>query len=278
MPPPARLDRKSARNLLLVNAVTRPVNLIAGLVALIVVAAAAGGVGVLAGLLVLAGMSARTFFDEDEAEQVFRDHREQRQGAADGAPPAAPAGVRQRILNAAAPTAAALPPAAQRIDPSTMPEQFAVHLRSAHRTEQSVRDALAQTGKEFSGLGKELSLIIDDMEKTAARANMVNTYVRGQNPSHLQAELNALRTTSGSPARIEQLNDQLKSLYRLQRKVEDYVHQLSSLTGALSTVATKVVELALIGDESGSTDLLAQARGLREQVEELQNILRDPAV
>lgn len=240
------------RNDLIVHAVTRPVNLLAGILVLVLVGVLVSPfLGFLAGAGVFAALSARTVLDADP--KVI--------------PP-----------QQAAKAAASAPKKRPALASGELPEHLAVHIRSAHRTEEAVLAALRDTSTDatYVSLIGEITGMVDEMERTAQRAKTVDRYVRSQNAAELQQKLNAARKT-GRAQGTEELTEQLKSLYRLQRKVEDYSAQLAKLTGQLSTIATKVVELALMGDEQEGADVLLQARFLREQVDELQGLLRDTA-
>ena len=246
-PPPT-----PSRNDLIVHAVTRPVNFLPGVIALVVVGVLVTPfLGLLVGLGIFAALSARTVLDADP--KVI--------------PP-----------KQAATKAANAPKQRAALGSGELPEHLAVHIRSAHRTEEAVLAALRDTHTDatYVSLIGEISGMVDEMERTAQRAKTVDRYVRSQDAAALQAKLNEARKT-GRAQGTEELTEQLKSLYRLQRKVEDYSAQLAKLTGQLSTIATKVVELALMGDEHEGADVLLQARFLREQVDELQGLLRDTA-
>lgn len=247
-PPPTRND-------LIVHAVTRPLNILAGIAALIVVAVlVSGALGFLVGVAVFAAFCARTVLDASPEPKVVSPKQK------------------------AAAKAAAPPPARAALESGALPEHLAVHIRSAHRTEAAVLSALRDTHTDatYGSLVGEITGMVDEMERTAQRAKTVDRYVRSQDPAVLQAKLNEARK-AGRAQGTEELTEQLKSLYRLQRRVEDYSAQLAKLTGQLSTIATKVVELALMGDEQEGADVLLQARFLREQVDELQGLLRDTA-
>ncbi len=241
-----------SRNDLVVHAVTRPLNLAIGVALLLVVGILVSPfLGFLVGAGVFAALSARTVLEAGPEPKV--------------------------ISPKAAAKQAALPQPRAALQAGDLPEHLAVHIRSAHRTEEAVLSALRDTRTDatYTSLIGEIEGMVDEMERTAQRAKTVDKYVRSQDPAALQAKLNDQRR-AGRVQGTEELADQLKSLYRLQRRVEDYSAQLAKLTGQLSTIATKVVELALMGEESTKpADVLTQARFLREQVEELQGLLAE---
>lgn len=252
--PPATRDEQ--RNRLLVNAATKPLNLAVGVLVLVVAGGAVGAVGLLVGLLVYVALAARTFFDDDETAKVL--------GKAPAASAGSLRGGKRGIPAAAGPA---------RLDPAELPEHLAVHIRTARKTEASVHEALAQSDGVYANLNGEITALVLELEKTARKAKTVDGYVRSQDPGVLQRRLNEQRQVAPSAPETADLAEQLKSLYRLQRRVEDYNADLARLTAQLSSVASRIVEVALVGDESETEDLTRQARGLREQVEELSQLL-----
>lgn len=253
-------QRAQARNMLVRHAATRPANIAAGVGGLVL---GAGGLGILglAPLAILVGlaayllMSARTFFNEGEADRVFGQARTDKDS--------------QRVAAQQAQVAAPV-----NVDMSSIPSFLVSYVRDAMRIEQSVRDALAQTDSPMELIGTEVRGIVEQVVKTAQRTKTIETYVNSQNMHSLQIQLNDARRADPNSDRARDLNEQLKSLYRLQRNVEGAGDTLKKLTSSLSAIASRIVETALLDDNSSHDDLLLQARSLRGQVDDMQAALK----
>ena len=202
------ISRRDLRRALVVNAATKPLN--------IAVPAAVLVAGILlstwwlvpVAIAVFLGLAATTFFDEQEAEAVG-----QRAYGAD----------RPRPLNA-----------------GSLAAPIREQVEAARREREAIHRTIAQADLAFSDVSSEVDGLIDAVERTARRAQMLN--------DHLVA-----RGGDASP--------------RLKERWRAYNLEMREVVTALRDVHDGLVEASLSNAEARDAQLAGDIRELRERVD-----------
>ena len=141
--------REELRRALVVNALTKPVNILVP--ALVVVAASLLGAGLLIAVALICwlGLAFVTFFDEDEAALVGRRRR--------------------------ATARATRPPAAPVAEPST--PVIAQRVRRAHAAADAVQEAVRESELPLADVTGEVDALVTLIERNAARADRMHRFL-----------------------------------------------------------------------------------------------------
>jgi hypothetical protein len=236
------ITRTDLRRALAINALTKPVNvLVPAAVAVAAVIIGAWWLWVVA-IVVFAVLCAQTFFDEDEAERV---------------------GER---------TYAGDLPAGRPVDSRKLAPPIRAQLDAALSEQKRIRDAIDAAGLPFADLGVEVTALVREMERTAARAQLVYEYLAGLYPDRIEARMRELRTAQGTgpddPARTtaDALEEQLAAYRDMRRQVERYFAEMEQTVAALSTIHAQIVRMGVTADAGGEEELTGRVRDLRGKV------------
>jgi hypothetical protein len=236
------ITRTDLRRALAVNALTKPVNvLVPAAVAVAAVIIDAWWLWVVA-VVVFAVLCAQTFFDEDEAERV---------------------GER---------TYAGDLPAGRPVDSRKLAPPIRAQLDAALSEQKRIRDAIDAAALPFADLGVEVTALVREMERTAARAQLVYEYLAGLHPDRIEARMRELRAAQGSgpddPARTtaDALEEQLAAYRDMRRQVERYFAEMEQTVAALSTIHAQIVRMGVTADAGGEEELTGRVRDLRGKV------------
>jgi hypothetical protein len=242
----AEITRAHLRRALVVNALTKPVNLAVPTV--IVAAALVLGTWWLVAVaaVVYVALAGVTFLNEDEARQVGeRVYGQRRLGAG-----------------------------ARRADPAQLAAPIAAQLSVALDEEARIRRAIEQARLPFHELIAEVSNLVDAMGRTAQRAQLVHDYLMGQRPERVRQRIAALRGSAAAsdPAvqrTIAALSEQLQSHGAMSRQLDHFHAEMEQTVASLSTIHARVVQMGVASDDAAEHELAVQVRDLREQVDAL---------
>jgi uncharacterized coiled-coil protein SlyX len=237
------ITRSQLQRTLVVNALTKPVNVVVA--AVVAVAGIALGAVWLVGvaLVVYAVLAALTFFDEGEAEKVGK-----------------------RVYGGAK---APLP---KQADLSRLAPPIAQQLGSARAEEARIRAAVEEADLPFAEVTGEVDALVSAMEGIAIRAERVYEYLAAHDPRPVQARLSQLE---GAGAESESelakaLREQLAAYEKLSAQLQRFYDEMEHITASLSTVGAQVVSMSAAGGgEAGQRELAGQVRDLRDQVDAL---------
>lgn len=240
------VTRASLQRALVVNALTKPLNVIVA-ASLVVVAVAVGASWlILVAAVVYAALSTMTFFDADEAQRVG-DRAYGRQSLVKGP---------------------------GRADPGAMAAPIASQLSAALEEETRIRKAIDASKLPFDDVSAEVTALVTAMGRTAQRAQAVYDYLASQDTRRVGERLEELK---GSPSAqdsevkktIAALDEQLDTHVDMSRQLDRFYAEMEQTVAALSTIHAKVVRMGLASDSAGQQDLADQVRDLREQVDAL---------
>jgi hypothetical protein len=234
MPRPAD-TRLELRRALVVNALTKPVNVLVPTA--VVVAAGLLGASWL-GLVALVcwlGLAAVTFFDEEEAKRV---------------------GARRR----AAPLAAAGP---RRTDPAALSEEIGSRLAAAVEAQESIRAAIEASDLPLDDVLEEVDALVAAMDAHAQRAQRIHAFLAERSPRGLEARIAGER----SPAVVAALEAQLAAVTRLRQRQRELLAEMDHVVASLDTVHAEVLTAEGLDEAMGRRAVASQVVELRTNVQ-----------
>ena len=239
------VTRTALRRALVVNALTKPVNVIVP--TLVVVGAVAVGATWLFAVaaIVYVVLAAMTFFDEAEAERVG-----------------------DRVYGRDRPAVAE-----RRVDPGALAAPIAAQFSAALEEETRIRRAIEQTDGPFTELSTEVSSLVGAMGRTAARAQLVYDYLASQDPRRVEQRMRELRTAGSGDENarptLAALSDQLAAQRAMQGQLDRFHAEMEQTVASLSTIHAQVVRMRLASDAGDQRELAGEVRDLRAQVDAL---------
>ena len=232
-------SRSDYNRALIANALTQPFNVI--LLAAIVIAGLLLDVllPVLAvGLVVYGIASARTYFDEDEANKVLTREKEKRRRAID----------------------------AGRLDPEGLAEPIAGLVREGRRRELRIREAIERAELPYDEVSTEVDRFIRAIEDGARRAQLLYEALAETPPSWVEQRLAQL---GGDQSKIElssALENQLVVLRRMEGQLQRFYDEMERVLVELDTVRGNLVSVSASTEAANQQRLAGEVRALREEV------------
>src|SRR3954469_14971708 len=207
--PPTRAEINRA---LLVNAVTKPVNiLVPAAIAVVGIVLGYWWIAVLIAIPAFVALCVVTYLDGDEAERVGSELRGKRAGAIAGEP---------------------------RLDPGTLPPPIAQQVRAALQEEQRIRQAIEQADLPLTDVSNEVDGLVRAMETLARRAQTLWDYLGSQNKAAIEgriAQLEASGDAQGKPV-VEALKQQLTALEQLDQQLQKFFASMEHIVASLGTM------------------------------------------
>jgi hypothetical protein len=246
------ITRVGLRRALMVNALTKPVNL-AVPTAVVVVALVLGTWWLVAvAAVAYVALAAVTFLNENEARQVGERVYGQRR----------------------------LETGARRVDPGRLAAPIAAQLSAALDEEARFRRTVAQARLPFHELRGEVSELVDAMGHTAQRAQLVHDYLMGQRPERIRQRIDELRRSGGAadPAvqrTIAALSEQLEAQAAMARHLDRFQAEMEQTVASLGTIHARVVQMGVASEDAADKELAVQVRDLRDQVEALSAAMNE---
>jgi hypothetical protein len=234
------VTRSELRRELAVNATTKPLNLAAP--ALVVIVGLLLHVLVVAAPIALAAYLAlvlQTFFDASEAERVGR---------------AVYGRGRRR------------PP---ELDASTLDPEIARPLLEARATAAAIRVAVEQADQPLTDVVADVDALVTAMDTSARRAQLIATTLAGQDLGALERRI-AQRAGDADPdvqALVRDLRAQREAVIRLQDRLDRFDVGMQRICASLGLLRTRVAEMSASEEEAAQRELGTQARELRERTD-----------
>ena len=231
--------RKDLTRVLVVNAMTKPVN--------VTIPAAVLTAGLLlavpwlipVALVCCLALVVMTFFDEREAELAGRRARA-------GRPEPAPQ-VRAR--------------------PSAFAPEIAARLRAANAARASIRLAVGESVTPLDDVAREVDALVLALDGHATRAQRIRVFLAEESPAQLRERI----AREPSDAVRNALESKLAALDRLQRRLTRLLEEMDHVVATLQTVHAEI--LATDGLEQGT--LAGQVSELRANVQIVSAGLED---
>jgi prefoldin subunit 5 len=234
------VTRTDLRRALVVNAVTKPVNV--AVPAVVVVAGLALGASwlVIVAAVVYVVLSALTFLDEGEAERVGRRTYGDRRAGHE----------------------------VQRIDPRRLAPPIAAQVEAARACETRIQETIDRSDSSLAAVGGEVDSLVRAIELIAQRAQRIYDYLATQDLGAIDARLRQLRGSTDASARsiIGALREQRDALADLQAQLTRFYTQIEQLVASLGTVNSQLVRMSVASEDVDERELTEQVRGLRDQV------------
>ena len=236
---PRPYSRSEYNRALVLNALTQPFNVcllasvvIAGLLLDLFLPLLAVG-------LVLYGIAvARTYFDEDEAQEVLERERARRRGELE----------------------------AGRLDESELAEPIAELLLAARQREQRIRDAIERAELPYEEVSREVDRFIRAMEDSARRAQLLYETLSESQPALVERRIAEVR---GDPSKAEletALESQLAVLRRMEAQLQRFYDEMERILVELDTVRGNLVSVSASTEVANQQRLAGEVRALREEV------------
>ena len=247
------VTRDTLRRQLMLNAARKPLAIGVG-IAVFVAGLALGTVWLLpVALLFYLAFAASTFFDGAEAERVGQRTYERARGSVPKGRAAAELGPELREL-----------------------------IRRARVEEQRILDAIAQSDLPFEEITVEVEALAGEMERIAARAQTVSTFLTNHDASELRMRLADLRRDAqGDPetARAREraagaIQDQLRVGGALESELQRFRAEMEHLIASLGVVHGQLVRISVSYDPQLQEDVAREVRDLRTRVGTMADGLR----
>jgi hypothetical protein len=203
-------------------------------------------------------LAATAFFDGDEAERVGQRTYE-----------------RVRGLGASA-----------RALPAGLSPELVELLGRARVEEARIRETIAHSGLPFPEVSVEVDALAGEMERIAARAQVVAEFLRGHDPAGLRLRLGELRRTAQqqdtAAAQVREraaaaVQDQLQLGELLESELDRFSAEMEHLIASLGVVHAHLVRISVSSDPSLQDDVAREVRDLRKRVGSVADGLRDAA-
>ncbi|MGK2937097.1 MAG: hypothetical protein ACSLFR_04730 [Solirubrobacteraceae bacterium] len=235
------VTRRDLQRALVVNAATKPVTILVA-AAVAVGALLLGTTWLLAvAVVVYLALAGLTFFDGDEAERVG-DQVYGRARTASGR-------------------------GAKQLKTGDLALPIRAQVERARREAATVRQTIQGSSFSFSEVTTEIDALVQAIEKIAARAQRVWSYLAAQDVHALDRRLAELEATAPSSGTFAALRDQRAALEELSGVLNRSLSQMEEVNAQLGGVNARLVRMAVAEEEAGEHALAGDVRGLREQVE-----------
>jgi hypothetical protein len=243
MSSPARqpYSRSEFAGALVANAAAKPFN-IALLVGTMGAAVLVGGtvlIALLVALVIYAIAVARTFLDEDEAEQVLGRVRDER----------------RRGLSAGT----------KHLDPRTLAPDVRRHLLAARAIEARIREAIERAELPYAEVSTEVDALVTLMELSASRAQLLYEALDESPPSRVAARLRELEG-SGKAELIEALEHQLTVQRKMESQLESFYDQMERIVVELDSIRGSLLSVSASTDVANQQRLAGDVRALRDEL------------
>lgn len=241
-------DRAALTRALLVNAATKPVNVVVP--AALAVAAALVGVSWLwpIAIVIYAALVIATFFDADEAEKVGKRRR----------------GVSEQ-------------PAQKEITPADLAPPIAERLEQAMDEEQQIRQTIEGADVDLGEVTTEVDGLVANLKKSAQRAQLVYGYLAEQDSRTLRRRAEELER-GGDPdsqKAAAALRDQMKLAEDLEATLKRFYAQMDHAIVSLQTIRGEIVRISVAGEAEQQAETAERVRDLRNEVGALADGMRE---
>jgi chromosome segregation ATPase len=190
------------------------------------------------GLVVYGIAAARTYFDDDEAQEVLERERAKRRGELESG----------------------------RLDPSDLAPPIAELLRAGHQREERIRDAVDRAQLPYDEVSREVDRFIRAMEDGARRAELLYEALAETQPAWVEQRLSEVRDDPSKAELTAALEDQLIVLRRMERQLQRFYDEMERVLVELDTVRGNLVSVSASTEAENQDRLAAEVRALRDEV------------
>ena len=232
-------SRGALTRALVVNAATKPVNIVVP--AGIAVVAAIVGIAWLwpVAVLVYVALVVATFFDAGEAEAVGKRRR--------GSQPAN---------------------AQRTLDPAALAPPIAGRLQQALAEEHQIRTTIDGADVDLTEVSGEVDGLVTNLEKSAQRAQLVYDYLAEQDSRTLARRARELEQNADpeSQRAAAAVRDQMKLAEDLETTLKRFYAQMDHAITSLKTIRGELVRISVAGEAEAQAETADRVRSLREEV------------
>ena len=190
------------------------------------------------GLVVYGIAAARTYFDDDEAQQVLERERGKRRGALE----------------------------AGRMDPGELAPPIAQLLGAGHQREQRIRDAVDRAQLPYDEVSREVDRFIRAMEDGARRAQLLYEALAETQPAWVEQRLGEVQDDPSKAELTAALENQLAVLRRMEGQLQRFYDEMERVLVELDTVRGNLVSVSASTEAENQDRLAAEVRALRDEV------------
>ena len=180
----------------------------------------------------------RTYFDEDEANQVLERERGKRRKKLEGG----------------------------RIDPQTLAPPIAQQVATAHQREARIRDAISRAQLPFDEVLTEVDGFVRVIESTAARAQLLYEALYESPPQNIVTRLTQIANDPEKAELTKALENQLTVLRKMEKQLQRFYDEMERVLVELDTVRGNLVSVSASTETANQQRLAAEVRELREEV------------
>jgi hypothetical protein len=236
--------RGELNRLLIGNALTKPIPniVVPAVVALGGLALGLGGIALIIAVVAWLALSAITYFDGDEAQQMGDELRDKRRRAFEKTHP--------RVL----PSALA-PPIAQR-------------LQAVISEQARISEAIERADLPFAEVAGEVDVFVRAAEKTASRAQLLYEYLADHDLRAVNRRLAELEGTN-DPSKMalrDAVRAQSLALKRGDEQIDRFYTEMERIAVELGNVRAELLAVSAASESAGQQRLAADVRDLREQM------------
>jgi hypothetical protein len=240
------LTRGELNRFLVANALTKawPNVIVPALVAAAGVLIGLGWLVVPIAIVAWVALSAITYFDGDEAEQVAGRMRERRAVAARAEP---------------------------RLDPASLAGPIGTQLGDVLAQEQRIREAIERADLPFTEVSDEVDTFVRAAERTAGRAQLLYEYLTDQDPRQVEERLRAVRLAAESgnesqKALADALAAQLEAIRLAEHKLQAFYTEMERIAVELGNIRGQLLSVSAATEAASQRELAGNVRDLREQM------------
>jgi chromosome segregation ATPase len=190
------------------------------------------------GLVIYGIAAARTYFDDDEAQEVLTRERAKRRGALE----------------------------ARRLDPGELAPPIAELLRAGRQREERIRDAVDRAQLPYDEVSREVDRFIRAIEDGARRAQLLYEALAETQPAWVEQRLGEVRNDPSKAELAAALEDQLAVLRRMERQLQRFYDEMERVLVELDTVCGNLVSVSASTEAENQDRLAAEVRALRDAV------------
>jgi len=242
-PAPVPVTRHALGRALVVNALTKPLNV--GVGAAIAVAGIVIGVSwvVVLGLAVYVALAVASLFDGGETARLSK-----------------------RIYGG---DEKALP----RADLSKLAPEIAQPLAEARSEEAAIRTAVQAAQLPFADVSAEIDGLMRDIERIAGRAQQLVDYLADQDEDELQAKLRRFERPTADPATADALKqaaeavkEQIAANAALEQQRDRFLAELEHLVASLGVVRAQLVRMSIAEEGEVQQQVTGELRDMRTRM------------
>jgi hypothetical protein len=240
-------DRAQLTRAIVVNAATKPANVVVP--AGIAIAAAIFGVTWLwpVAVLVYVALVVATFFDADEAEAVGKRRRGERE------------------------------PQQHTLDPGRLAPPIAQRLQQALAEERQIRTTIEAADIDLQDVSTEVDGLVANLEKSAQRAQLVYDYLADQDSGALDRRAGELARSQDpdSQRAAAALRDQRQLAQDLEATLQRFYAQMDHAVVSLQTIRGELVRISVAGEAERQAETAERVRDLRREVGAMADGMRE---